>query len=862
MPQFSYRLTGTSKSTRRVNQARLHLEFLEDRVVPTLLGNSVFPADNPWNQKITNAPVSAQSAAVMNSVISKYGNGRLHPDFGQDTNSDNPLYGIPYNAVHGNSQAKVNVVIDAYADESDVQPVPIPPNAVVEGDMQNGPTPGGVDVRGDSHLLVYDEDNNILYELYAASRPSENSDNRWHADQESVWNLNTNSFRTLGYTSADAAGLPILPGLARPDEALPVSQGGQGAITHALRMTLQNSVILNQFIYPASHIANPGNNNAAVQPPMGARFRLKASVDISQLDPQAKIVAQALKDYGLIVADNGSNFYITGASYSVNANNGEALTWNDDDVQDTLHGLKSLTFSQFELVDLTPVVTGLSTSSGSAGTTVTVTGQNFSGASGHLKVLFGSTAATLVSVIDDGHLTAVAPAGTGAVDVRVQSGVSDPGDTQNNKSPVFGYGTSAVTSADRFSYSTTQTGFTITGLSSSLIAGAPASFTVTALLGGSTNSAYVGVVHFTSTDGNAQLPADYAFTTTDKGTHTFTVTLKTASDQTITAADTTNSGLTVSAPVTVNPASASQLGLNIPMTAQARIALTAIVTIQDAFGNRVTGYRGTMKWTSTDSLAALPGSYTFTASDNGQHTFTATLGTAGTQSVTVADQAHTSFSSTATVAVSDPFQSFIVQAYQDLLGRAPDSTGLDHWMGVIAAGGPRSTIATQLTHSAEYYGTIITPAYQQFLGRSPDATGLAYWTTRMQQGLTDEQLQAGFIASPEFYLHAGNSDRAWVDALYQDLLGRAADPSGLSHWLGQLAAGASRASIALGFAASTEEEKIRIAADYQHYLRRAPTATEVDYWAAQFARGVANEDVVAGFVGSNEYFQRATSGNS
>ena len=108
----------------------------------------------------------------------------------------------------------------------------------------------GVDNRGDSHLLVWDADNNVAYEFYRASRPSENTDGQWHADQESVWDMKTNTFRTLGWTSADAAGLPILPGLARPDEALPTSQGGQGIIRHALRFTLPNAVILNQYLYP------------------------------------------------------------------------------------------------------------------------------------------------------------------------------------------------------------------------------------------------------------------------------------------------------------------------------------------------------------------------------------------------------------------------------------------------------------------------------------------------------------------------------------------------------------------------------------------------------------------------------------
>jgi hypothetical protein len=435
--------------------ARPGVDYLEHRELLTLLGQQLFPSNNPWNQNISNAPVASNSSAIINNIVSLYGNGHLHPDFGQDSQSNTPLYGDPYNVVHGNTQPKVSVVIDGYPDESDIEPAPIPSNAVIEGDKQNGPTVGLAN-RGDSHLIVYDVDNNIDYEFYGASRPSENSDGMWHAAQKSVWNLNTNTFRTLGWTSADAAGLPILPGLARPDEALPTSQGGQGVINHAIRMTLANSIILDQFLYPASHVANSGNTDAAIQPPMGARLRLKANVDISGLDPESRAIAQAMKDYGLIVADNGSNFYISGASYSVDANNNFALTWNNNDIQSSTQGLKSLTFSDFEVVNTTPIVTGLSASSGAAGSSITITGQNFSGAAGHLQVLFGSTAATNVTVVDDSHVTAVVPAGTGTVDVRVQSGVNEP-DPQNINNPIFGYGISAVTSADRFTYGGTTT---------------------------------------------------------------------------------------------------------------------------------------------------------------------------------------------------------------------------------------------------------------------------------------------------------------------------------------------------------------------------------------------------------------------
>src|SRR5262249_16641679 len=329
------------------------------------------------------------------------------------------------------------------------QNAPVPSSAVIEGDLQNGPK-AGVDARGASHLLVFDVDNDVAYEFYAASRPGENSDHQWHANQESVWDLKTNTFRTLGWTSADAAGLAILPGLVRPDEGLPTSQGGQGVINHAIRFTLQNAVILNKFISPASHTANPGNTNPSVQPPMGARFRLKASVDISSLNPESRIIAQAMKDYGMILADNGSNFFFSGASYSVDANGKFVSTWNDSDIQDSTHGLKSLTFSDFEVVNLTPVVTNLSLISGSAGTSVTITGQNFSGAAGHLQVFFGNTPATSVTVVDDSHAVAVAPAGTGTVDVRVQSGVTTAADSENIENTIFGYGISAVTTADRF----------------------------------------------------------------------------------------------------------------------------------------------------------------------------------------------------------------------------------------------------------------------------------------------------------------------------------------------------------------------------------------------------------------------------
>lgn len=421
--------------------------------VAALATPPLFPADNPWNQPITSAPVAANSAAIMSSIIGTFGNNRLHPDFGQAAvTSANPLYGIPYNIVQGSTTPRVSVVIDAYPTQSDRVDCPIPANAILEGDRQNGPTVG-LSARGDSHLIVWDQESNIVYEFYRASRPSENADGRWHADAQAVWDMNANTFRTLGWTSADAAGLPILAGLVRPDEALPVAQGGQGIIRHPIRFTLTNSVILHKYIYPASHVANPGNTNAAIQPPMGSRFRLKASVNITGLDPQSRVIAQAMKDYGLILADNGSNFFFTGTSFAMNAQNQPMLSWNDDDIQSTARGLKSLRFADFEVVDLTPQVTSLSAPSAPPGATLTISGLNFSGAAGRLAVLFGSTPSPSVTYISDSQLAAVVPAGAGAVDLRVRSGLVVAPSTQNLTSPIFGYGLSPITAAARFTFS-------------------------------------------------------------------------------------------------------------------------------------------------------------------------------------------------------------------------------------------------------------------------------------------------------------------------------------------------------------------------------------------------------------------------
>jgi hypothetical protein len=394
----------------RANGRRLLVESLEERALLSLQGNVLFPVDNPWNQVIADAPVAANSATLVASIGA---GGYLHPDFG--TIYEGAYIGIPFTVVSA-SQPKIEVIVDAYADESDLVAVPIPAGAVLEGD----PLPASQNT-GDRHLIVYDKDNNVAYELYNVHRPAETADGKWHADSIALWDMSQNSFRTPSDTSADAAGLPILPGLVRPDEVL-----DQGVINHALRFTVPNS--RNQYVYPASHQA--GVNNASY-PRMGERFRLKADFDISGFSPTNQVILQALKDYGMIVADNGSGWYLSGEPSS---------RWDDDD----LHDLMSIVGSRFEAVDLRPIVTDVSADSGAAtgGTSVTIVGQNFSGAAGQVQVFFGTAAAANVAVMSDSTLVVTTP-------------LHAPGTVQ--VSVVTPYGTSASSAGSQFTFTSGAT---------------------------------------------------------------------------------------------------------------------------------------------------------------------------------------------------------------------------------------------------------------------------------------------------------------------------------------------------------------------------------------------------------------------
>jgi hypothetical protein len=283
----------------------------------SLNGFIPFPADNLWNENIASAPVDPNSDAYINFIGTST---PLHPDFGSGLYQGHYI-GIPYIVVSG--QPLVNITYSEYGDESDPGPMPIPSDAPIEG----YPHPGN----GDRHVLVLDRDNCWLYELYYSH---ELKDGNWNAGSGAVWNLLADETRPYTWTSADAAGLAIFPGLARYDEV------AAGAINHALRFTLQNSQAA--FTPPASHWAANSTNQYAA--PMGMRLRLKSGFDISGFPPQSQVILAALQQYGMIMADNGSSMFITGAPDD---------NWNNND----LASLKTVPASEFEVLLIDPLYT-------------------------------------------------------------------------------------------------------------------------------------------------------------------------------------------------------------------------------------------------------------------------------------------------------------------------------------------------------------------------------------------------------------------------------------------------------------------------------------------------------------------------
>jgi hypothetical protein len=326
----------------------------------SLNGFVPFPPDSPWNTDISAATVDPNSANIINFI----GSGvTLHPDFGSGTYAGRSI-GIPYQVV-GGVQPKVAIRLDAYAGESDHRPMPIPYDALIEG----YPKPGS----GDRHVLVLDRHGCWLYELYNSHRLTKP---QWSADSAAIWDMTANEQRPFTWTSADAAGLPIFPGLARYDEV------AAGAINHALRFTVP--ITRQAFTPPASHWASSNTNPDA--PPMGLRLRLKASFDISGFSPANQVILTTLKKYGMILADNGSAIYISGAPDP---------RWDNGD----LGNLKTVSASNFEVVLMDPVYTSSSVPSGPPPVISSFTANRTSIFAGHAVTLSWDTSDASYNVI-------------------------------------------------------------------------------------------------------------------------------------------------------------------------------------------------------------------------------------------------------------------------------------------------------------------------------------------------------------------------------------------------------------------------------------------------------------------------------
>lgn len=284
---------------------------------PQIGGCDVFPDDNIWNTAVDTLPVHPNSANYINAIGADSG---LHPDFGSGVwppNSNSPI-GIPFVVVPA-SQPDVPVTFFWWPEQSDDGPYPIPPDAPIEG----GPDPEN---DGDRHVLVLQQGDCILYEMYYAFPQTDDS---WEAANGAVYDLNSHALRPDGWTSADAAGLPILPGLVRYDEV------ASGEIRHAIRFTAPDTQAAH--VWPARHDASSETNPNL--PPMGLRLRLRADYDISDFSPEIQVLLQAFKTYGIILADNGSPWYISGAPDE---------RWDNE----ILHEIDVITGADFEVVDV------------------------------------------------------------------------------------------------------------------------------------------------------------------------------------------------------------------------------------------------------------------------------------------------------------------------------------------------------------------------------------------------------------------------------------------------------------------------------------------------------------------------------
>jgi hypothetical protein len=390
-------------------------------------------------------------------------------------------------------------------------------------------------------------------------------------------------------------------------------------------------------------------------------------------------------------------------------------------------------------------------------------------------------------------------------------------------------------------------------------------------------TAFTGsVATFTDTTAGA-VPSNYNATITWGDGHTSSGTIASAGSGTFDVTGTNNygqngsfttgiaiaakDGRNASGQGSANVADGANIGNSVAITvAPGETVLNALVaTFTDAgTPDPVADFAATVDWgdgspTATATITLSGSTYSVTDSHiyhyPGKFTVQTTITEQGANPTIV--------SSPAKIGSAD--ERYVDDLYVTLFTRHSEASGLAFWSGALDHGTPRTTLASVLTHSDEYFQTnVIKPAYLKYLGRAAESDGLAYWTQLMHSGLTDEQLEAGFIGSPEYYNKAGGTDKAWVDQMYTDLLGRPPDSAGENFWITQLQNHVARSTVALGFTASVERAKLRIQATYQRYLGRSADADGLNFWVSAFAHGATNEDIVTGFISSDEFFKQAT----
>ncbi|MBX3674519.1 MAG: DUF4214 domain-containing protein [Burkholderiales bacterium] len=732
---------------------------------PTVGGCAVLPADNFWNTPVDTLPVHPKSADWVGTIGTT---AKLHADWG-NVLADN--YGIPFTTVTG-AQPLVPIMGDPaedYSDESDPGPYPIPPDAPIEG----GPLS-----TGDRHVLVVETTNCILYELYNA-RPV-NGGASWTASSFAKWPLGSNALRPAGWTSADAAGLPIFPGLVRWEEV------AAGEIAHAIRFTAVNTLGRDPatgqitYLWPARH--NSGSRTNLAYPPMGARFRLKASFDISGFSPETQVILRAFKKYGLVLADGGSNWFFQGVS---------SENWPDAIFSE----LGSIAGGNFEAVDtLVMQVHPDSAQSVLPSFTLTVT-----------KAGAGSGIVTSAPAGINCGATCASPFTVGAT--VTLSAAADPGSVFAGWS---GGGCSGTGSC------------VVTMSAATAVA---AAFAPKA--GGLALTATPTALDFGGQSMGTTSPA-FQVTLANTGTGAVTVNAVATTDAQFVVSHGCGAlaeGASCLASVAFQPAvlpgallsEAPAVG-SLTVTSNAATSPNSVPLAGTAEKSLVSHYYRSVLRRAPDA--------------GGKAYWTGEAARAQALGLSVNEawfaMAATFFTSAEYLAFARNDSGFVTDLYNTFFNRAPDAPGLAYWTGQLASGLPREVALSAFLFSAEFvsfsqaiFGAAavraevdtVTDFYRGLLARLPDDGGFAFWLARFRAAqclgsaavtAEVESISSLFAGSAE-YANRGRTNAQFVGDLYNAFLRRGGDLAGVQFWINELSTGArTRENVRQAFVASPE----------------------------------------------------------